>query len=309
MTLGMINLKSVVVDGKLHAAGSAMAHVIAIRQILEANGLWGKRLGSAIMDSCNVNVGDKGGVVAHLNRVRKEAGVQDSPIYIVHCDAHIRHNSLRTACEKGFGKDATKQRVGSNSTVIFTLESVSARGSAGRADLGLQGIPKPPLATLTRWQSLLPVARWTMAHGKQLAAGLTSLLERSGAKVGAHWRKLAALLSDSRVLVQISVLGAISRYCLDEELSYMLTDGGYIAYEQHQRLHDLCLKLLAAEKNPEAALPEVFEAAAATGFPHAEAIKLCKHFLHHYLVYLIRETSHLYSMPHIAAYRAGSVPS
>ncbi|MGQ3285992.1 hypothetical protein [Bosea sp. (in: a-proteobacteria)] len=103
-----------------------MSQAAAIKQCMVAVGLWGLRVLFVVVDSCNANVGIHNSVATHLSNMLQGEGIQDHPVYAIHCLCHILHNTAKHAFESA-GQSQLYQRTGYNTALFWVLALVQIK--------------------------------------------------------------------------------------------------------------------------------------------------------------------------------------
>lgn len=123
---------------------------------------------------------------------------------------------MRTAAQAAWGKDDSKARAGSNSPIIFFLESISNLCRSSRSDLGLEHLPMCEQASMTRWGSWARVAAWVVQHHDQVAAAVAHKASGAAAANGpTKWASLLQQLLNKDILMKAATLagGCQERLC------------------------------------------------------------------------------------------------
>ncbi|KAL6746310.1 hypothetical protein V8C86DRAFT_2947399 [Haematococcus lacustris] len=128
-----------------------------------ALGLWGLRVLFVVVDSCNANVGIHNSVATHLSNMLQGEGIQDHPVYAIHCLCHILHNTAKHAFESA-GQSQLYQRTGYNTALFWVLDHISAEL---RKDLP-EGMPLVEEAVGTRWLSYARIAIYCCQHHAEI---------------------------------------------------------------------------------------------------------------------------------------------
>lgn len=83
--------------------------------------------GAVTVDSCNTNIGDKGGIVHLLGKELSTIQGREVKLPIMHCTCHIWHNTLGHAITETFGASQTMKRAGMCAVICHVLERVSKK--------------------------------------------------------------------------------------------------------------------------------------------------------------------------------------
>jgi hypothetical protein len=219
-----------------------------------------------VVDSCTTNVGSKGGVVVKMKERAVVLGCDstDACMFILHCEAHIVHNSVSTGIVKGFGEDLIKQRQGTNSPVVFFLEAVAAKVRTDFANLLPyfdSKVPMCPKCIQTRWNTYSATAAWLVAYHKQLCGALQKRFTLKGHGVNLYWANVAVALQDPKMMLQVTLLAEVGNQYTTWVFNWLEKNGSFHAAKVHTFLKTSAVKFTNWLSFPE----ENFEATYALG--------------------------------------------
>ncbi|KAL6761369.1 hypothetical protein V8C86DRAFT_2536527, partial [Haematococcus lacustris] len=139
-------------------------------------------------------------------------GIQDHPVYAIHCLCHILHNTAKHAFESA-GQSQLYQRTGYNTALFWVLDHISAEL---RKDLS-EGMPLVEEAVGTRWLSYARIAIYCCQHHAEIVHVLDVRIAATpasakGTPSHTNLLELQRLLTLSPdVLVQCAALAGLNR--------------------------------------------------------------------------------------------------
>ncbi|KAL6756718.1 hypothetical protein V8C86DRAFT_2643465 [Haematococcus lacustris] len=223
---------------------TALSQAAAIKQCMVAVGLWGLRVLFVVVDSCNANVGIHNSVATHLSNMLQGEGIQDHPVYAIHCLCHILHNTAKHAFESA-GQSQLYQRTGYNTALFWVLDHISAEL---RKDLP-EGMPLVEEAVGTRWLSYARIAIYCCQHHAEIVHVLDVRIAATPASAKGtpshtnllELQRLLTLAPD--VMVQCAALAGLNRCFFQPYLLWGQAGSSRHFCQWHTR-HDQELALL-----------------------------------------------------------------
>jgi hypothetical protein len=280
---------------KLSSSTSA-AYAQAICGKLREAGLDLSKAAFTVCDSCSVNSGRLGGVVALVNQW---LGLWT---FFAHCLLHILHNGVETALTKGFKKDPTKQRQGGNSPVIFLLEQVSksVRDNWDELKLKEEGVSKPPEGCQTRWWSYGRVAIQLLQHHNSAYSAIDK--EIAGTREPSQaWVKLLKGLTDETLLAQVHILAEFGLAFCKHEFLFIESGDSRHALIIHKRLKRAYCLRAAIIGLPETYFPKTLQFANSNSLPNETVLELIKSFTETFVDYFRIRTAFWFEPPFLFA--------
>jgi hypothetical protein len=257
----------------------------------------------AVVDSCNVNVGDKGGVVALFNQKEKYK------MYMVHCVAHKLHNTIGTGIIGGWGEDKSKKRQGSNSPVIFFLEQMASKVRSEWPQLKLYFTEKVltcPECVCTRWNTYGQTATWLIENFNQLVIALTAWNKKS--ELNDFWVNVFHNLQDPDLMLKVTFLAEVSEQWSNRSFLWLEKDGSFHAAKIHwfiQYTETIFKKWI---QNPAKFFPGTYDLGAKyrkySEYEHINVeyiTAMAMAFLHNASAYFTKKTMYWHEPPYVFA--------